>query len=80
MTSFSLRGALGTPPVLIAIAVVVVAQFAFTYAPFMHALFQTRPVPIVDGFITVAAGVLLMVILEAEKNVLRRFGAFGLGP
>jgi magnesium-transporting ATPase (P-type) len=80
MTSFSLRGALGTPPVLIAIAVVVVAQFAFTYAPFMHALFHTRPVPIVDGFITVAAGVLLMVILEAEKNLLRRFGAFGLGP
>jgi magnesium-transporting ATPase (P-type) len=80
MTSFTLRGALGTPPVVIAIAAVVAAQFAFTYAPFMHELFQTRPVPIVDGFITVAAGVLLMVILEAEKNLLRRFGAFGLGP
>jgi magnesium-transporting ATPase (P-type) len=80
MTSFSLRGALGTPPVLIAIAVVVVAQLAFTYAPFMHELFQTRPVPIVDGFITVAAGVLLMVVLETEKNLLRRVGAFGQGP
>jgi magnesium-transporting ATPase (P-type) len=80
MTSFSLRGALGTPAVLTAIAVVTVAQFAFTYAPFMHELFQTRPVPVVDGFVTVAAGVLLMVILEGEKNVLRRFGAFGLGP
>jgi magnesium-transporting ATPase (P-type) len=80
MTSFTWRGALGTPPVLIAIAVVVVAQFAFTYAPFMHELFQTRPVPFFDGFITVAAGVLLMVILETEKNLLRRFGAFGEGP
>jgi hypothetical protein len=37
-------------------------------------------VPIVDGFVAVAAGVLLMLILEGEKNVLRRFGAFGLGP
>ena len=80
MTSFTLRGALGTPAVLIAIAVVVIAQFAFTYVPFMHELFQTRPVHVVDGFVTVAAGVVLMLILEGEKNVLRRFGAFGLGP
>jgi magnesium-transporting ATPase (P-type) len=80
MTSFTLRGALGTPPVLIAIAVVTVAQFAFTYAPFMHELFQTRPVPFIDGLVTVTAGVLLMMILETEKNVLRRFGALGMGP
>jgi magnesium-transporting ATPase (P-type) len=80
MTSFTLRGALGTPAALIAIAVVVSAQFAFTYAPFMHALFQTRPVHIVDGFVTVAAGVLLMLILEAEKNLLRRFGVLDPGP
>jgi len=80
MTSITLRGALGTPAVLIAIALVVLAQFAFTYAPFMHELFQTRPVPVVDGFVTVALGVLLLVILEGEKNVLRRFGTFGLGP
>jgi magnesium-transporting ATPase (P-type) len=76
MTSFTLRGALGTPPVLIALAVVVVAQFIFTYAPFMHELFQTRPVPIVDGIAIVAAGVMLMLIFEGEKIVLRRFGAF----
>jgi magnesium-transporting ATPase (P-type) len=80
MTSFSLRGALGTPAVLIAIAVVVVAQFAFTYAPFMHELFQTRPVSFFDGVLTVATGLLLMLILEVEKNLLRRFGAFGLAP
>jgi hypothetical protein len=60
--------------------VVTVAQFAFTYAPFMHELFQTRPVPFIDGLVTVTAGVLLMVILETEKNVLRRFGALGMGP
>ena len=80
MTSITQRRALGTPAVLIAIAVVVVAQFAFTYAPFMHELFETRPVPVVDGAIVVAAGVLLMLVLEAEKSVLRRVGAFGLTP
>ena len=80
MTSFTLRGALGTPPVLIALAVVVVAQFIFTYAPVMHALFETRPVQIAEGIVIIAAGILLMLVLEVEKIVLRRFGAFGLGP
>ena len=80
MTSITLRGALGTLPVLAALAAVIVAQLAFTYAPFMQALFETRPVQIAEGIVIIAAGVLLMVILETEKNVLRRFGAFGLGP
>jgi hypothetical protein len=35
----------------------------------------------VDGLVVVAAGVVLMFILEAEKIVVRRFGAFrGLEP
>jgi magnesium-transporting ATPase (P-type) len=76
MTSITLRGALGTPAVLLALAVVIVAQLAFTYAPFMQALFDTRPVQIVDGVVIIAAGVLLMLILEGEKIVLRRSGAF----
>src|SRR5690606_14880656 len=38
-TSITLRGALGTPAVLAALVVVVVAQVIFTYAPFMHVLF-----------------------------------------
>ena len=77
MTSFTWRGALGTPAVLIALLIVVAAQLAFTYAPIMQELFDTRPVSIIDGIIIIAAGVLLMVILEAEKNVMRRLGAFG---
>ena len=76
MTSITLRGALGTPAVLIALAVVIVAQLTFTYAPFMHELFETRPVQIADGIVIIAAGILLMLVLEVEKIVLRRFGAF----
>jgi magnesium-transporting ATPase (P-type) len=72
MTSITLRGALGTPAVLIALAAVIVAQLTFTYAPFMHELFESRPVRIGDGIVIIAAGVLLMALLESEKIVLRR--------
>jgi magnesium-transporting ATPase (P-type) len=75
-TSFSWRGAMGTPPVLTALAVVVTAQLAFTYLPIMQALFDTRPVAFVDGMVIVASGLLLMLLLEAEKAVVRRLALF----
>ncbi|NMG38334.1 HAD-IC family P-type ATPase [Chelativorans sp. ZYF759] len=75
MRSISWRGALGTPIVLAAIVAVVVAQLAFTYAPFMHALFASRPVPLLDGLLIVAIGVAVMLILEVEKTIMRRTGA-----
>jgi magnesium-transporting ATPase (P-type) len=81
VTSFTLRGAVGTPPVLIALALVIAAQLAFTYAPVMHELFETRPISFTDGLVIIAAGILLTVILEAEKILLRRFRIFdGVDP
>jgi len=80
MTSISLRGALGTPAVLIALAVVSTAQFTFTYAPFMHAWFDTRPVPFVEGTLVVLLGVAVMLLLEGEKWLLRRLGVSELQP
>jgi hypothetical protein len=74
MTSFTWQGALGTPPVLIAIAVVVVAQFAFTYLAAMQGLFATKPVRFADGLLIVGVGILAMAILEAEKHLMRRLG------
>jgi len=76
MTSITWRGALGTPSVLAAIAVVVAAQLLFTYAPFMNALFESRPLGVIDGALIIAVGVALMLLLEAEKTVLRRLGWF----
>jgi magnesium-transporting ATPase (P-type) len=76
MTSITWRGALGTPAVLAAITVVVAAQFAFTYAPFMQSLFETRPVALVDGMVIVLTGVLFMLVLEAEKILFRRLRLF----
>ena len=71
--SFSRRGALGTPAVLWALAAVVAAQLAFTYAPFMQAWFDTRPVALADGALVLACGIAFMVLLEAEKLLLRRW-------
>ncbi len=72
-SSFSLIGAMGTPAVLGAVAVVVGAQVLFTYAPFMHELFDSAPVAFVDGLVIVLVGVTLMAILEIEKTLTRRF-------
>jgi len=74
MTSFSWRGVLGTPAVLIAVSVVVLAQFAFTYLPIMQRLFDTRPVSLGDGLLIVAVGAAMMAVLEIEKLVMRRTG------
>ena len=76
MRSLTWRGALGTPAVLGAIAIVVIAQLLFTYAPFMQAIFDTRPLSIADGAIIGALGVLLFVLLEGEKLLMRRLGWF----
>ncbi|MBP7240520.1 HAD-IC family P-type ATPase [Amaricoccus sp.] len=76
MRSLTWRGALGTPAVLAAIAAVVAAQLAFTYAPFMQAIFDTRAVAIADLALIVSIGVGLMLLLEAEKFAMRRIGLF----
>ena len=74
MTSITLRGALGTPAVLIALAVVVAAQFAFTYLPAMQTWFGTRALSLGDGAVIIAIGAGMMVLLELEKLLLRRLG------
>jgi magnesium-transporting ATPase (P-type) len=72
--SVTLRGMLGTPAVLYALAALVAAQLLFTYAPFMQGLFETRPVRLADGVVIIALGVALMLLLEGEKALLRRLG------
>ncbi|MBB3809984.1 HAD-IC family P-type ATPase [Pseudochelatococcus contaminans] len=77
-SSFTWRGALGTPSVLAAIAAVTAGQMLFTYAPFMQIAFDTRPVSLADGALLIALGVIMMIVLEIEKAILRRLGLFGL--
>ena len=76
MSSFTWRGVLGTPAVLIAIAVLYAAQAIYTYAPFMNAIFETRPLGLADVLLLGGVGLLLLLLLEVEKIVMRRLGWF----
>ncbi|MBT2774333.1 HAD-IC family P-type ATPase [Halomonas sp. ISL-60] len=74
MTAFNWRGVLGTPAVLVAVSIVIIAQLVFNYLPVMHALFDSRPLALMDGLLLLGLGMLMMVVLEIEKVLLRRGG------
>ncbi len=71
-TSLTWQGALGTRPVLIGVATVVIAQFAFTYLPPMQTLFGSRPLSFLNGLAIVAVGVGLLLVVELEKRLADR--------
>ena len=71
---------LGTGAVLLGVASITAAQFAFTYLPIMQRLFETRSIAFLDGISIVAVGVLLLLILELEKIVRRSFRRFSKEP
>lgn len=75
ITSLTWRGLLGTRAVLIGVAVVTAAQFAFTYLPSLQAWFVTRPIAPLDGLCIVAVGVALLMVLEIEKALWRSWSA-----
>ncbi len=66
-SSITWRGARGTPAVLMAVAAAVVFQLLFTYAPFMKAFFDTRPLNLVQSLQVLGVGVAAFLVLEAEK-------------
>ncbi|NBJ13112.1 cation-transporting P-type ATPase [Microvirga arsenatis] len=76
--SLTWHGVVGTRSVLIGVGAVVLAQFAFTYLPPMQVLFHTRAVSLLDGVAIMAAGMILLLILEGEKRLWGRVG--GLNP
>lgn len=60
----------------VAVAAVIVDQLMFTYTPWMQRLFDTRAVPLLEGLAILGCGIVLFVILEFEKALLRRPGGF----
>jgi len=70
--SFTWVGVQGTPRVLLAVTGVVVLQALFTYAPFMQTLFNTRALSLQQLLACVGIGVMVLIVLELEKAVLRR--------
>jgi magnesium-transporting ATPase (P-type) len=67
--SITLVGVLGTPAVLIVVSAVTALQFLFTYAPFMHFMFDSQPLSLVEGLQVVAVGAAVLIALEIEKLV-----------
>ena len=65
----------GTQAVLITIAAVTALQFLLTYAPFMQTLFDTRPLTILQGLLTVALAAAVFAIIEIEKASRRRLSS-----
>jgi magnesium-transporting ATPase (P-type) len=72
-TSLTWRGVLGTRAVLIGVAIVIVAQFAFTYLPPLQAVFDTRPLSLAEGAAVIAVGLALLLVVELEKAVAARW-------
>jgi len=73
--SITLRGVLGTPVVLLAVAAVFLLQFAFTYTPWFQATFGTAALPPEALLLPALAGVTVLVVLELETFLRRRFKA-----
>ena len=68
----NVRGLFGSRPVLIAIGVLVVLQGMFTYAPPVQALFGTAGLTLAEWSRVLVFGVVLFMLVELEKAVLRR--------
>jgi magnesium-transporting ATPase (P-type) len=71
--SLTWRGVLGTPAVLIAVGVVVIAQLALTYFPPLQTVFATRSLGLREGLAALAAGVALLLVIETEKRIRHAF-------
>jgi len=67
-SAFTLTGIKGTPAVLVAVAVVLVLQAIFTYAPPMQALFDTAALSALQLAQCTAAGVVLLVVLDLDRR------------
>jgi magnesium-transporting ATPase (P-type) len=68
-TSLTWQGVMGTRAVIIGVAAVTAAQFAFTYMPFMNGTFGSEPLSLAEGLIVIGIGVLLLMIIEVEKRL-----------
>lgn len=68
----TLEGVKGTPAVLLAVGAVVILQAVFTWLPPMQTLFDTRPLGLQELAQCIAAGVLVLLVLECDKMIERR--------
>lgn len=77
--SITLRGVLGTPIVLLAVATVIALQLLFTYLPWFNQTFGTQALSLEALGFAAVAGVLVLVILEIETALRKRLVRAGPG-
>jgi len=68
----SREGLLGNRKVLLAIVVVLLFQLLYTYLPLMQLFFQSAPLPAEAWLRIASAGLLLFILVELEKLVIRK--------
>ncbi|HEX2447267.1 MAG TPA: HAD-IC family P-type ATPase, partial [Methyloceanibacter sp.] len=73
--SLTWQGVLGTPAVLIGIALVVVLQLGFMYLPAMQSVFGTAPIAFRDGLVILGVGIATLLVVEIEKRVVAAIAA-----
>ncbi len=76
----SREGLLGSRPVLVAIAVVLLLQLAYTYLPPLDLLFATTPLGVLDWALMIFVAFWVLLLVEAEKWLLSRWRARGGRP
>jgi len=68
-TSLKWAAAKGTPIVWICVTSVTVAQLAVTYLPPFQIIFDTHAVPLFEGFLIIAIGIVFFALIETEKQM-----------
>jgi calcium-translocating P-type ATPase len=69
---FSQRSVSGTPTLWLTVTIIVTAQLLITYLPSLQRIFDTRPLSPDDGLLVLAAGIMLYIIAEGEKQLRMR--------
>ena len=67
--SLTWAAAKGTRVVWICVIAITTAQFAITYLPPLQVVFGTEAVPLFDGLLIVAIGVVFFGLIETEKQM-----------
>jgi magnesium-transporting ATPase (P-type) len=69
----SKEGLLGSRPVLLAAAIVLILQLAYTYLPPLDLLFATTPLGLADWAVILLVAFSVLLLVEAEKALLHRW-------
>jgi magnesium-transporting ATPase (P-type) len=66
-------GLFSNPLIIVGVVLMVLAQLAFTYLPFMNTAFHSEPISLVEWGYCVGVGVAIYTVVELEKTIQNRF-------